>query len=225
MIRNNRARTMVALIAVLLPARARRAVLVGALGYEIPADAVIGRSVVAVDRLVMASGSVIGHLNLIRRCERVVLGKRAEIGHANWITGVRTERGYFPGRQRSAILTLGDSAAITHRHFVDCSDRVELGDFSILAGVHSQVLTHGIDIDRGNLTSAPVLVGDRVLINSGTILLAGAVVSGRSVIGAGSVVRGKLTEEGLLYAGSPAVPKRSLDRGSGWLVREEAHLQ
>ena len=224
MIKNPRLRLAVALLAAASPASARRLLLVRLLGHRIARDARIGRSIVQVDRLTMDSGSSIGHYNLVRHVGHVQLGAGASIGHLNWISGVNESRGYFPGVDRKSALLMAARSAITHRHFIDCCDTVTLGELSLLAGIHSQVLTHGVDVGAGVLMAAPVRIEDRALVCSAAILVAGAVVPSRAVIGAGAVVKGALPDECTLYAGPASVAKRALRPSSGWFVREDAHL-
>ena len=223
-IRHPRIRLAVAVAAAAAPARARRLLLVHLLGYRIAPDARVGRSVITVDSLTMASGSSIGSLNLLRHVGRVELRRGASIGHLNWISAVNSGRGYFPGVDRESALVMHERSAITHRHHIDCCDKVTIGELAVIGGLHSQVLTHGVDVGAGVLMAAPVSIGDRALVCSAAILVAGADVPSRSIIGAGAVVKGKLPEECTLYAGPASVAKRTLSATSGWFVREEAHL-
>jgi len=223
-IRSERLRLIVAVLAALAPARVRRSLLTALLGYEIAPDARVGRSIVAVDQLVMGSGASIGSLCLIRKCERVELREHAAIGFLVWVNAVARSKGYFDGQRRELRLTLGDRAAITCLHFVDCSDRVDIGALSTVAGLGSQILTHSIDIAAGRQVARPVRIGERVFVGTRAVILGGADVASRAVIGAGSVVRGKLAEECALYAGVPATWRRSLDPGSRYFTRAEAHV-
>ncbi len=77
-------------------------------------------------------------------------------------------------------------------------------------GVSFLTTHHGGDF--ANVTR-PIVVGERVWIGGGAILLPGATVADGVVIGAGAVVRGELPEAGL-YAGVPAVRKAAAP-GSG----------
>jgi hypothetical protein len=91
-IRSPKLRLTIAVVAACLPARVRRWLLTRMLGYDIAPDAVVGHSIIAVDSLVMRSGSSIGDLCLLRGCERVELGRGASIGF--WFGSMR-----LPGRR------------------------------------------------------------------------------------------------------------------------------
>ena len=224
MIHGKRLRLMVAILAALVPARVRRDLLTVVLGYEIAADARVGRSVIAVDELVMGSGASIGSLCLIRKCERVELGKQATIGFLVWVNAVDRTKGYFAGQRRELRLTLGDRAAITCLHLVDCCDSVDIGTLSTVAGFGSQILTHSIDIEAGRQVARPVRIGERVFVGTGVVIIGGAVIADQAVVGAGSVVHGALAEESTLYAGVPATRRRPLNPSSGYFTRAEARV-
>jgi acetyltransferase-like isoleucine patch superfamily enzyme len=114
---------------------------------------------------------------------------------------------------------MGEGAAITGLHLIDCCDRVDVGALSTVAGFGTQVLTHSVDIREARQVVQPVRIRERVFVGTWSTLLPGAVVPDRSVIGASSVVTGGLSDELTMYAGTPAVPRRSLDPSSGYFVR------
>ena len=225
MVRSERGRLIVAGGCLLLPAKARRWAMVRLLGYEIAPDAQVGRSVVLVDRLVMRSGARLGSLNLIKNCDLVEMGEGSVIGSLNWITGIRRTEDTYVQRDRRRTLRLGAGAGITYLHFIDCCDLVEFGEFSWLGGVRCQILTHGVDGSDASMMCAPVVVGERVLINTGAILVAGTQIADRTLIAAGAVVHGKLDREHTLYGGVPAVARRAMDPNWGWFVRDSPHIR
>lgn len=61
----------------------------------------------------------------------------------------------------------------------------------------------------GAYETAPIVIGDRVLISANCVILAGARIGDDAVIGAGSVVRGEIPR-GVLAVGAPAQVKRVL---------------
>jgi carbonic anhydrase/acetyltransferase-like protein (isoleucine patch superfamily) len=224
MIRNERARLLIAAVAVVAPARLRRFLLTAAFGYRIHPRATVGRSLITVGHLEMGAGARIGSLNLLRHVDRVEMAEDTSIGHLNWISAARRERGYFADLSRDPALVMARGSALTHRHYVDCCDRVEIGELSTVGGIHCQILTHGVDVAEGALMAAPVRIEDRVLVCSAAILIAGCVVPSRAVVGAGAVVKGKLPDSSTLYAGPAATVKRALSPDSGYFIRERPHL-
>ncbi|MFB2553209.1 acyltransferase [Ensifer soli] len=195
-----------------LPWGVRRRLLVILCGYEIDATARIGLSLVAPDRLVMRQDSRIGHLTLARGLAAIRLEKGAALGHLNWISGFprEGERYFraFPARDPS--LVIGEHGAIVHRNLIDCTDRVSIGAFALVAGNRNQILTHSIDLATGNQACAPVTVGRHCFVGTGTILLKGSVLPDCCVLAAGSVLNAAHTAPYRLLSGVPAAAVRDL---------------
>ena len=221
MIRNQKARTGIAVAAALAPRGLRRLLHTKLLGYDIHPGARVGRSVISVGELTVADGAVIGSLNYIAHVDRVRLAEEARIGNLNWISGVRSTANAFAGiPERRPWLTLGRGAHIGFQHYVDCCDHVELGEMALLGGIRSQLLTHWAEIDTGRLGCRPVHIGARCLLHTGIIITAGSDIAPRSVVAAGAVVTGPLTEPDTFYAGVPARARRALDPESGLFTRD-----
>jgi acetyltransferase-like isoleucine patch superfamily enzyme len=184
-----------------------------AFGYEFGVHAKIGISWVFPSQLSMESGSRIGSLNFFRSIDRVQLGRNSNVGALNWITGFSTDEEVFHFKHvvgRKAQLLLGDEAAITSRHIIDCTDSVEIGDFSTVGGYRSQLLTHSIDFENNRQSSRPITIGKKSFIGSGSVFLPGARVADFAIVAAGSVVVGTLGESHYLYGGVPARPLKPL---------------
>jgi acetyltransferase-like isoleucine patch superfamily enzyme len=207
-----------------LPSRLRH--LVGRLifGWDIHPSAYVGRSVILVPRLTMGPGSSIGPFNVIRDIEELRLSEGASIGSRNRISGFPLASEIFkhsPARYPS--LTLGRHAMITVAHEIDCSDRVELGDYSSIAGFRSTILTHSLNLVLDRFVTAPVEIGSRSAVMTGCTLLSGTRVPARSIISAGSVITTRLTHELTLYRGNPAEPVRTLPDTLGFFNRGDDH--
>lgn len=200
-----------AFLMVVLPASVKRRLVVRFLGWDIDPTAYLGRSVVLVKHVSMGPGASIGPMNVIRDLEELRLGPGASIASRNWVTGwPLTTDVYRHSPDRDPSLVLGEGAMITVGHEIDCSDRVELGDYASLAGFRSQILTHSLDLVRDHFVTGPVVIGDRTAVMSGCMLLSGTTVPARTIVSAGSVVNTKLGEELTFYRGNPAEPVRSL---------------
>lgn len=223
-LRGPKSRLCAAVVAALFPLRWRRMLLKTALGYEIDGSAHIGRSVVVVDKLVMAPRTRIGSLCLLKGCERIELEPGSEIGSLNWVNAVARSDRHFQGEERTLTLALRVGAAITFGHIIDCCDHVEIGAFSTVAGSGSHILTHTVHIGQGRQVCAPVRIGERVFVGHRTVLLPGTTIANNSVVAAGAVVAEPLREEFTLYGGVPAKPIRRLDPSSGYFTRTEPHV-
>jgi acetyltransferase-like isoleucine patch superfamily enzyme len=217
--------TTCALLALVLPTAVARLVL-NILGHKIYSGTKIGISWVFSDLIALDKGVRIGHLNLLA-VRRLVLRSDARIGRANILKGpisvllgphaaignenriVRARPGVSAG---SAQLWLGEGAKITSSHRVDCTQSVRFGKFSFLAGVGSQVWTHGYVHD----TSGPgryrvdgrVTIEDNVYIGSACFVSMGVRIAQGAVVGGGTAVAQSLREPGLYVSAAIRVLPR-----------------
>jgi hypothetical protein len=148
---------------------------------------------------------------VIKGLSRLEMERGANVGRLNWITANQIGHPQFSHEpRRTPSLRIGKWSGMTHRHIVDCSGGLQIGDFSLLAGFRSQILTHSVDVTTGMQSSKSVEIGDRVFIGTQSVLLPGARIPNRSVVGAGSVLPGPLVGELGLFAGVPARRIKSL---------------
>lgn len=203
------------------PWKLRRMLMVRLFQYRIHPSARIGFSVICPDYLEMAQGARIGNLTICKGLSLLKLGESALIGNLNWITGlpIRDKSFYADDHERRPQLIVDSHAAITNRHYIDCTDTVEIGKFTTMAGASSQILTHSVDLVQCRQASHPVKIGEYCFIGTGSILLAGSVLPGYSVLGAGSVLNKVYTERYVLYAGTPARPVKTLPANMGYFER------
>src|SRR6185369_2821609 len=124
---------------------------------------------------------------------------------------------HLPGR--SPQLIVEEHAAITHRHLIDCTHRVEIGRFSTLAGFQSQILSHSIDLEHCRQSSAPVRIGDYCFVGTNSVILGGSTLPSHSVLGAKSLLNKVYENEYSLYAGVPARELKKLDRNLPYFTR------
>jgi acetyltransferase-like isoleucine patch superfamily enzyme len=116
-------------------------------------------------------------------------------------------------------LVLGEHAAISNRHMIDCTARVVIGRFTTFAGFYSQILTHSIDLEKGRQSSEPVEIGEYSFVGTNCILLGGSVLPDRSVLAAKSLLNKKHSEPQTLYGGVPAKPIKALPANWAYFQR------
>lgn len=203
---------LVALAMFLLPANVRAEIARKVLGWDIHPSAHIGRSIIMVKHVTMGPESSIGPFNLIRGLDELRLGEGATIGTRNSIQTHPIAREVLARQKQEhdPSLVMGDWAMITVGHEIDCTDRVEIGDWAGLAGFRCQILTHSLDLVRDIQVASPVVIGEHSGVLSGCILLSGTRVPPRSIVSAGSVVATRLTKEQTFYRGNPAEAVRAL---------------
>lgn len=219
-------RYLVAGTSMLLPWGLRRRVLEALLGYRLSSTSRIGLAFVAPDRLEMGPGSTIGHLTVCRGPTLLRLGECATIGRLNWISATpASEQEFFSGQAtRTPELIVSPHAGITHRHMVDCTDRVEVGAYATMAGWRSQILTHWIDIKTGRQVSRPVRIGAYCFIATNCVLVGGAELPDYSILGANSLLHKRFHASYKLYSGVPAAPCRDLPSSSAYFHRTTGHV-
>ncbi|MHC1560547.1 acyltransferase [Actinomycetospora sp. C-140] len=220
-IRARRPRTLLAVLAVVLPGALRRWVHVRLLGHRIDPTAHLGHSFVDVDRLEMGPGASIGHLNIIRGCERVSLDEHALIGHLNFVNAIRRDKGFFDDVERRLEVVLHPHARIMMMHFVDASDLIELHERASLTGYWTQVMTHSYDPATARQGTWPIVIGAWSLVNTRCTLLPGVRIAERCLVAAGAVVTGPLAEPLTLYGGVPAKALRTVPADIGMFVNED----
>jgi acetyltransferase-like isoleucine patch superfamily enzyme len=210
----------------LFPWRPRRRILELLFAYHIDPMAKIGYSVVLTKHLVMKPCSRIGHLNFIRNLASLSMGEYGRIGNLNWITAFPKGGGnhFLEEVNRDPSLTIGAHSALTHRHLIDCTDRVSIGEFTTVAGWNTQILTHAIDLVRSRQGCAPVTIGNYCFVGSRALILKGARLPDRSVLGAGSVLTRPMGVAEKVYVGNPAVPVRSITREGKYFSRDEGFV-
>jgi hypothetical protein len=213
--------TVIMLLSMMLPWSIRRWVLQACFGYEIHPDARIGLAWVKPKRLVMEAGSEIGTFTVCKNLDLIHMHAQSHIGRGNWITGFPSgpSRHFSHEQERRPELILGEHAAITNRHLIDCTSRVVIGRFTTFAGFQSQILTHSIDLEACRQSSAPVSIGDYCFVGTNCIILGGSTLPSHSVLGAKSLLNKAFDEDHALYGGVPAVHLKKLSRECGYFQR------
>lgn len=201
------------LIIILLPWSIRRRLLQIVLGWRISPSAIIGKSIILAKYVAMGPRSRIHHLVFCKKIDRLLMGEDSGIAQLTFISGFSTsDKRFFRSVDvRNCELVLGAHAGITSRHFVDCNGGVYIGDFTTVAGIRTQILTHSIDVYHNQQDAKPIHIGRACFLGTGCILLPGSVLPDCSILGAGSVLTKAYDQAGMLYAGSPAKPIKSLD--------------
>ncbi|MGH9471611.1 MAG: acyltransferase [Terriglobales bacterium] len=219
---SSRLAAVVQFLLLLCPWRCRRALLRYMLGFVLAPDARIGCALILADQVLLAAGSWIGHGTVVRHLARLELGTEARIGNFNWIVGANHPGSVFYRDlpQRESSLLMEEQSSITHRHILDCTDRVRIGAFTVFAGCRSQILTHSVDLREARQGCSPVSIGHHCFIGTGSILLAGATLSDCCVLAAGSVLRGGSTQTHSLYSGVPAQRICALDPARKFFHRD-----
>ncbi|KRF20967.1 hypothetical protein ASG90_00680 [Nocardioides sp. Soil797] len=203
-------RLALAVLMIVLPQRLKHQLARRVLKWDIHPTAYVGRSLILVNKVSLGPGSSIGPMNVIRDLEELRLGEGASIATRNRIAGIPLGSTVFNKATRDPSLVLGDYAMITVAHELDCSDRIELEEYAVVAGFRCSILTHNLNLVKDRFESTPVVLGARSVVMSNCTLLNGTGLPERSILSAGSTVTTRLASPLTLYRGNPAEPVRTL---------------
>jgi acetyltransferase-like isoleucine patch superfamily enzyme len=171
----------------------------------------------------MSEYARIGHLVTAIHLDQISMCAFSFIERGCWVTG-------FPSYPASKLfchqieiklkLSIGMHSAIIKNHHLDCTSPVEIGEFTIIAGYQSQLLTHSIDIKNNRQNSNPIKIGDYCFIGTDVVILGGDVLPSYCVLGAKSLLNKAFSEEWSLYAGVPAIRKSHINSSDNYFSRE-----
>lgn len=210
-----------------MPWSLRRRALNSWFHFEIHPTARIGLSWVFPSKLIMEAHALIGHFNVAIHLDCVHMKTQSSIGRGNWITGfpINTSSPHFKHQPtRQSRLVLGDSAAITKNHHIDCTNTIDVGQFATIAGYQSQFLTHSIDVLENRQSSAPIIIGEYTFVGTNSVILGGAILPSFSVLGAKSLLNKAQSEEWSLYGGTPAKKISDIPKTAKYFTREEGFV-
>ena len=209
------------LFILLLPWSLKRRLLQRCFGYSLDPTARIGLAWVYPKYLRMGRESHIDHFTVAIHLDSIELGDYSTVGRSNWITGHPgdSQRHFTHQKDRRPQLIVGPHSAITKRHYLDCTHEIKVGSFTTIAGHHSELLTHSIDVVAGRQDSKPIEVGDYCFIGTRCILLGGARLPSQSVLAAGAVLSKPFEASFSLYGGVPARCLKELPKDSRYFHR------
>lgn len=210
-------RILSCLAAFALTGVAQRVVL-NALGHRLGRGASIGWSLILVDLLCLDEDARIGHFNVIA-CRRIVLRRRAFLRSFNWARGrINLSLGRDAsigkgnrivkarGSATTAHVRLDPGAAVSLGHYLNADDHIRLGWNAVLAGLHTQVWTHGFVHLADRRTRArivgPVRIGANAYIGSRCVINPNVRIGDDVTLASGASVARDLIEPGL-YAPGP----------------------
>jgi acetyltransferase-like isoleucine patch superfamily enzyme len=213
-------RSVLVAITAALPASEMKNRLLRRLGWNIGEAVRISPCLVSnVDHVGIGGGARIGPFNVLRDLASLTIGEHARIGQWNWVTASR------PMREAGgpALLHLGAHSAIASRHYLDSTGGIRIGTHTIVAGIRSTFITHGISWKSSTQTFSPIEIGDYCLISSNVQVASGAVIGNRIVVGMGATIAGQLLESGLYVQTRATLVKTDLD--GRYFGREEGFIE
>lgn len=175
----------------------------------------------------MKQNSKIDNLNVAIHLDVISMEKNSSISRSNWITGFPTHTGakfFKHDVSRRSELIIGQDSAVTKHHHIDCTNSVQIGCFTTIAGYNSVILTHSIDIHKNRQDSFPIKIGDYCFVGTSCVILGGAELPNRSVLAAGGVLTSKFHDELYVYGGVPAKPIKQLNEDDKYFNRTSGYV-
>jgi acetyltransferase-like isoleucine patch superfamily enzyme len=202
----NKSIAFIQLLLFLFPWKIRRVLLNKLFSFKIDNTAHISFSIILAKKLVMYQYSEIGNFNFCNAIDILILEKNSIIANFNYITGYPSSliNHFSHVENRKCQLIIGEHSAITSRHFIDCTAGITIGNFTTMAGIRSQILTHSIDLEKNRQNASPVIIGSYCFIGTDCVLLMGSKLPDYCVLGAKSLLNKNFIETYCLYGGVPA---------------------
>lgn len=183
-------------------------------------------SIILAEQLRMEANSRIHNFVACKNIDRLEMSEDSGIASMSYITGTPSscKKHFQHVKERRCELVLGRSSGITSRHYIDCTGGVYVGEFTTVAGIRSQILSHSIDIYQNRQDAAPVHLGKYCFVGTGCIILPGSSLPDYSVLGAGGVLTKQQNETHTLYVGSPARPVKKLKEEDVLYFKRSRHF-
>ncbi len=203
-----------------LPNRARVILLSLLYLKRLPSSLTIAPCFIDVDVLQLHGENRIGFLTIFRNLKLLHLEIGARIGTFNWIYGSRS----IWADELESTLRMKRGSSVTSRHIIDCMGGVEIGEFSLIAGYRSQIISHGINLKQCQQEFERVVVGRYCFIGTNVVILKGSNLSDYSVISAGSVFKDRVSTPYSFYSGIPATRQAGLPEYFEFFKRSSSHI-
>lgn len=199
----------------LIPIGIIRKLFLNLIGHKVSYKSKLGLNILYINYIKLEEGSRVGNFNLIaskslhletdsfiKRLNyfkgpfKVYLSHKSGISNSN-----KFRRANYPISAGEASLYLGKNSFIVSNHFIDLTRSVSFGDNSILAGINTQLWTHGYyhaneGPDRIRI-DGDIEIGNNVYVGSRCLFNPGVKVRDAIHIGAGSVISKNLEQSGM----------------------------
>ncbi|MGN1232088.1 MAG: acyltransferase [Candidatus Cryptobacteroides sp.] len=188
--------------------------------FRMPAKMLAALSVYSNRLRFVAEGVTLGRNSRIRGWVKLVRKRGASIvigDGFNFTSGLsinrisRSQTGCICAEEGASII-IGDNVGMSSpclwsRTSITVGNNVNIGACCVIMDHDAHSLDYVLRRNRadelGDIASAPIVIGDDVLIGTGCYILKGVTIGERSIIGAGSVVT-RDVPPGEIWAGNPA---------------------
>lgn len=200
----------------------RKMILTSILNIKFEKGAKIGYSVFLARKSILRENSVIKNFTFVNEIDFFEMGAFSKIGNRNWITGSSAElkKGYKASPHRKCEFIIGEQTRITANHHFDCNGGIYIGKYTTIAGMNTQILTHGIDLIESVQKADKTMIGAYCFVGTKCIILKGAVLPNNCLLAAGAVLTKSYKESEMIYAGVPAKPVKKIPKEAKYFCRK-----
>jgi lipopolysaccharide O-acetyltransferase len=171
----------------------------------------------------------VGRDPLIIGASHIRVGDGFRCGHNLWLEAITR----YEGQSFQPTITIGDNVALSNAVHISAISTLSIGD-DVLIGSHVHVADHYHGNYKSDLQSDPsdrpsvrrltspgdTIIGDRVWLGNGVVVLPGVHIGNGAIIGANSVVIANIPPESIA-AGAPARVVKTFDRNTAQWRRAE----
>lgn len=201
-----RVRSVLSLIAGLLPASTAKNRLLCRLGHRVHDTAVISPILIRnVGRLEAEAHVKINVGNVLQNLRGAHFGEYTLIGPWNFFWASPKYREHPDADpEHVGIFSIGKYCLITRRHNLDASGGIVIANWSGIAGRNCTIMSHSYDPRRHTMATGVTRMGESSFVATHCILAVGASLPDRSVLAMGGVLMPGATAPHALYGGVPA---------------------
>jgi acetyltransferase-like isoleucine patch superfamily enzyme len=181
------------------------------LGYKIGCNVKIGFSYLDASNAIIEDNVIIGHFNLIKEINKLLIGQNSFIGNFNQCFG-----GSRRNNNWSSELIIGKKCSIMSHHFMDITGNIFIDNNTIIGGRDTHFWSHSLVNQSHSLKRIPlnINIGKNVYVGARATLV-GCNIPDFSIVGAGSVVTKAFASDNnrncILIAGNPARVKKKYE--------------
>lgn len=201
--------------------------------YDIGKNVRIGLTLfTGIEQCKIGDGVQIGHLNCFAQIKQLEIGDFSQIGFLNFFRGGEKVRlGAYSTILRKntfnsilepdlvnptePILDLGTGVFVASGHWLDFTDKITVGDNTIIGGRNSSLWTHNRQRTRS------ISIGCNCYLGSEIRMAPGVQLPSCCIVALGSVLMGKFDNPEVLIGGNPAKVMRNLNDSDMFLIHHK----
>lgn len=188
-------------------------------GHKIGENVKIGFCYLDIQEISLSDNVIISDFNMFKNIEKLEIKESSTIGRFNLFTCSN----YYKNKisKNPGIIRIGNNTAITMRHYFDVQEKIEIGDFSLVAGIKTIFFTHQKGISMLN-EAKPITIGSHVYMGAACRVMPGCIIEDNIIVGGGNILSGHMSESFSLYTTQRVSKVKSLPENSPFFSSNES---